>query len=396
MMQERGLRTTVWAFAALTVLALAVYLRLPAFTSPHTDPVELAYVSLAMKMGSHPGLSGYDASRIETLRKEVVETGPAGRSLPVALPVAKGSADPKSFDGWPAEDTGLFRYKPPFFASLLAYSHHQAFGPRFPIYPVSAAEWSHSSTRGRFRTLFDMQGWAVIIPFISGMTILLLTLTAGWRMFGPVPGLLAALIIAVYPAHAAVSTHIWPEATLGACILASYILMRRFMLNHNPAGCILAGAIWALAALTDTTAFLILPGLTAWTAVIQKRFFYRYSLAFAAGAGIIYQVWPDFVGKSFHASIFDLADAAFGSLLGLAPLTVAIAAGVYLYVRAVGKGASRERNDIGGLWLILTGYVAARLFLDHGAPWDERAVAPVLPFAALLAARLVPLRSRVG
>ncbi len=348
--------------------------------------------------------------RIQIRRSEIAEIGPAGRLLPVVFPIEMGSVKPGSWDGWPDTDTNLFRYKPPFFPSLLTYAHHQMLGPRFAVYPVSAADRSEAHRPILSKALFDLQGWAVSVPFLSGLAAILLALVAGWRMFGPASGVLAALIVAVHPAHVAASTRIWPEATLGVCLLISYLLFRRFTKNCNPAGCLLAGAAWALAALTDAAAFLVLPGLAVWVLWTRKKAFYQYYLTFAAGAWFLYQTWPDFVQKSFGASVLDLAGLASvkgsGSEVGAAAFwtgwpallllfaAAVISTAVHLKDRAFGSRQGREGKDIGGLWLILLGYAAVRSILNFHAPWDVRAVAPILPFAALLIARLAARRNR--
>lgn len=401
-MKERpGLRTAGLAAAVLAVVALAIYLRLPAFTAPHTDPVELAYVHLAMKMGSGPGLSAYDASRISIQRREVAEVGPGGRQVPVAFPARTDSAEPRSFDGWPAEDTNLFRYKPPFFPSLLTYAHHRVLGPRFPVYPVSAAERTGGSDPGPVssRALFQMQGWAVSVPFLSGVAAVILTLVAGWRMFGPPAGILAALILAAHPAHTLISGRIWPEATLGLCVLASYLFVRRFAAGRNAVGCVLAGAAWALGALSDPAAFWMLPGLALILIGSQKRSFYRYWLTFAAGAWLLYQVWPAFVRSTFSASVLERA-AVSASPVGNASLWLLAAASivstaVFLKCRAAGRTRRRETEDITGLWLVVGGYIAARLLIGRAAAWDERALAPILPFAALITATITSAGRKV-
>ncbi len=388
---------------AAGILALAALLRIGAFWAPHTDPVELAYATLAMKMGTHPGLSGYHPSGAEVRRSEVAEIGGSGRLLPVASPVTADPAAPASFDVWPVQDSNPFQLKAPFFPSLLAYTHHQTLGPRFPFYPLSAAEPSAGEKAQPSRAVLQMQGWAVLVPFVSGLAAVLLTLIAGWRMFGPASGILAAALVALVPAHILISTRIWPEATLSALILAAVVLFHRFISNRNAAGCLLAGACWGIAALTDASAFLFLPAFAVWAFWAHPKPLNGYCLAFAAGAAVIYKVWPDYAHAALKASVVQLSDVSASVSAGLLPgvLPVPVEAAMLCFVPAAAllstgiflknyrsaRADEREGMNVGILWLLILSFAVSRWLISREAVWDARAIAPILPFAALLAAR---------
>lgn len=382
---------------------LAVLLRIGAFWAPHTDPVELSYLTLAMKMGTHPGLSGYHPAGAEIRKTEVAEVNAPERRVPVAVPVTTDPAAPASFEAWPHQDPNPFLHKPPFFPALLAYTHHRFLGARFTHYPVSAADTVDANTPRPSRALIQMQGWAVLVPFLSGLTVVLLTFVVGRRMFGNLSGICAAGLVAVYPAQILVSSRIWPETTMTAWLLASFFLFHRFTSNRNPAGCLLAGGAWGIAALTDPAALLFLPAFAVWAFWAHKKFMNGYFFAFAAGAAVIYKVWPDHAHRALQASAFQLADVSASvssgflsgvmpvpveaAILCFVPITALLSTGIFLKNRSTARGNEREGMNVGVLWLMILSLGVFRWLLSPEAVWDARAIAPILPFAALLAAR---------
>jgi hypothetical protein len=395
-------RTILYVLSAALVLLLAAWLRAGGFTAPHMRPVELAYVSLAMKMGAHDGLSEYHLSGVQILKKAVPQMNPSSPPIPIASPTAVPYERPASFAGWPPEDSNPFYLKSPLFPALLAYSHHQALSPGFVYYPVSAALHTGTKPPEITKALLQTQGWAIIIPFISGLALVLITLALGWRMFGPAVGILAGGILAIYPAQIVISTRILPEAMLSVLILIAFWLCRHFASTANPTGCLLAGGVWALAALTDTAAFFTLPAFIVWTIWMDKKFKCRYLAAFGVGFIYVYKVWPDYVKRVFHTSAFmpvDLTSAVSagwgsggwpapieGLVLWVLPIAAA-ASTVHFFIKKQKRDEAHQAETVVVLCMMILSVIASRLIYAHSAPWDAQAAATIIPFAALLAAQ---------
>jgi hypothetical protein len=395
-------RTMLYVASAALVLLLAAWLRAGGFTAPHMRPVELAYVSLAMKMGTHDGLSEYHFSGVQVRKKAVPQMNPSSPMIPIASPIAVPYEPPASFAGWPSEDSNPFYFKAPLFPALLAYCHHQSLGPGFAYYPVSAALHTGVKPPQIIKALFQTQGWAVVIPFISGLALVLITVLLGWRMFGPFAGILAGGILAIYPAQLVISTQIAPEAMLSVLILIVFWLCRHFASTANPAGCLLAGGVWALAALTDTAAFFTLPGFIVWTIWMDKKFRCRNLAAFGAGLIYVYKVWPDHVQRVFHTSAFVPADLTSaisagwghggwpapieGLILWLLPVAT-VAATAYFFIKKPSPDQTKRTEELVVLWTMILSIITSRLIYAHSAPWDARAAAMIIPFAALIAAQ---------
>lgn len=401
------------AVGIAAVFAIALFFRLPAFWAPHADPVETAYLSLAFKLGSRSGLEGYYSGRTQIRYTKVSEGGSGERTLPILTPVSAGADTDKFLDAWPQENNPFY-FKPPLFSSLIAYSHHQAFKPNFPHYPVLAAV---PEQRPSFRAaVLGLQGWAVVVPVVLGLLSIALTLILGWRMFGPVVGIIASLFVAVHPSCVLVSTRIWPEAALTACLLASVVLFQRFIFK-NAAGCILAGLTYGLGVLTDLSILFVLPAFFLWALAGLPRTAYpsgrsaairRFGLHFGMfmlGAVWIGRCWFDFTAVALGgfglkpAGLTASADAdtlmsfwnqAIRIFIVCPPMLAA-----FYSLKSFGAGsasgteASSANGSVRVVWFFVISLIGMRWLFSPHSGWDERALALALPFLALAAAKVI-------
>lgn len=385
-----GWRTAGIAVAVPAVLALAFFLRQGTFWTPHTEPVELAYVTLAMKMGTHEGLKGYHMSGIQIRHTEVPRID-GGRPLSIAFPLTADSSAEPSFVTWPHDqDSNPFHYKPPFFPSLLTYGHHQLLGPKVMFYPILAPDPFSGSPIEKSKAAADLQAWAVLVPLMSGMLAVVLTLAVGWRMFGPAVGVLAAFWMAIHPAAILTSSRIWPEMTMTACLLISVFLFDRFTARRNWGGCVLAGAAYALAVLTDSAALFFLPAFWVWAFIVSRRLLNTFFGAFAFGTLLLSKTWFDYTHRSLGDFALRLADhpaaAPAGPVFYYVPWIVA-AFSIICFIKNKPSSfrADPQKEHILVSWFFIVSALAAHGLIGHRLPWDERALAPILPFAAILA-----------
>lgn len=421
------------AAAVVGILTTAIFLRGAAFWAPHADPVEMAYTSLAMKMGIHPSLEGYHLGGVQIQRKEVSraqDVSHPGESaappVPILFPVEVSPVYDKSFAAWP-KDSNPFYYKPPLFPSLLTYNHHRKIGAKVQVYPVleslpdaRTGQAPENTVRGqafgKSKVVWDVQFWAIQIPFISGLIVVALTLILGWRAFGAGTGLVAGLITATHPLSILMSGKIWPETTLTACLLGAVCLFHFFTSIRSWAGCLLAGLMYGLAVLTDASALFALPAFFIWAAWISARpaeqpagvwtrlrpLFNPSFAAFVAGTVWIGKVWFDYTWSAFgdfawrHAVTVPASGSdLFASILRhgaqifllFPPLAAAFFS---LAALRPAKGASSDPSrSVRLMWLFVLSLIGTRGLYSPRVPWDERTLSAAFPFLAILSAAMI-------
>jgi len=393
------LKRSLCILGVLIVLAAAGFTRRAAFWETHAHPVETAYTMLAMKMGIYPSLTGYHIGGVLIRRRGIPEPGENGRMMPVITPLDAKSESKPSFSAWPPE-TNPFHFKSPMFPALLTYGHHQVLGPKFLFYPLLAGEPEPVRPGLRSRAVFEIQSWAVIVPYLSGLLVILLTFVLGWQLSGPGTGLLAAVLTAAHPYQSNIATKVWPEATMTAMLLATVTLLVCFVSKRSWAGCVGAGIVFALAVLTDHAALFALPAVWYWTAAAYGtapeaparpwllRIFNPYILAFTAGAYVIGQSWLGYVPAAFHQSPLTRTSFQDSGWAQAAATWVRSAAGVVIFSPLL-LTAVRPKKEVVLPALIALSLVLTRWIYHPQAPWDERAWAAVIPFAALAAAPTV-------
>jgi hypothetical protein len=391
------LKRSLCVLGILIVIAAAGFARRGTFWETHAHPVETAYSMLAMKMGAYPSLTGYHVGGVIIRRRGIPEPGEAGRMMPIITPLDAKTVSKPSFNAWPPE-TNPFEFKPPMFPALLTYGHHQVLGPKFLFYPLLAGQPEPARPVLRSRAVFEIQSWAVIVPYLSGLAVILLTFVLGWQLSGPGTGLLAAAMTAAHPYQSMIAAKVWPEATMTAFLLAAVILLVRFVSDRSWAGCGGAGILFALALLSDHAALFALPSVWLWTAAVHgaapggtparpwpSRLLNPYILAFAAGAFVIGQSWLGYVPAAFQQSPFARASFEGLGLAHAAATWTRSAAGLVIFGLPL-LAAFKPKKEAALPALIALSLVLTRWVYHPGAPWDERAWAAVIPFAALAAA----------
>ncbi len=238
----------------LLTLIIAALLRVSTFWTSHTSADEFQNLSLAIKL-DNSGLSGYNLKGVDyedfsldgktTLRELIIaDTNDQGMVLEKIQ--QKGIL---INDNLSTTTPGL-----PYFLMLSQKTIGKNNG-----YFISSAKLGRQVKYFKPDSLVYAQFYAVIIPFVFSLILVLLTYLLSLRLFGRNTGLIAAFLMATNPVSIFVSQKIWPDE-IGAVFLLLAVIL--FIWGYNYKSLVLglsSGLLLGIAALfAPATAFLFI------------------------------------------------------------------------------------------------------------------------------------------
>ena len=268
----------------------------------------------------------------------------------------------------------------------------QSLRPMFPVFRAHPL---------LFQTLVALAGhghrpteWAArAVPAAIGVAAVVVTYLLGGRLYGRVPGLVGAAILAVMPYHVVVSRQVLLDGLMTLCATAALYCVVRYAHTRRPLWLMSAGAMMGLAVLAKETSVVLFGGLYAFfalTPAIRVRLRHQamalatvvavaaahpivLSLAGRASTGQNYLLWQMFRrgnhGPQFYLTVVPPA-------LGL-PVVAAALAGLVWLRRENGW---RER-------LLLCWMAVPVAFFSLWPVKGYQYLLPVAPAMAVLAAR---------
>ena len=204
----------------LITLIIAALLRINAFWLPHISNHEFQNLSLALKLDSL-GVQGFNLKGVDyedfsldgkTTLRELSVTDDNKQGMVLEKLKAKGiNINHASIMNTPP---GL-----PFLLMLSEKTIGKNNG-----YFISSTKLGKQVKYYKPGTLVYAQFYAVIIPFVFSLLLVLLTYLLGVWLFGKVTGLIAAFLIATNPVSIFVSQKLWPDEIAVVFLLLSVFL----------------------------------------------------------------------------------------------------------------------------------------------------------------------------
>jgi len=242
----------------LLILAVAAWLRINTFWLGHIGDDEVMNVALAMKLDSC-GMQGYNLYRVNY----------EDFSLDGKTSITELTLAPEGHDGIylnQIKQRGIVSY---YHKSL----HHVA--PGFPFlimvsqktigsgngYFLSSTMPSKAIAKEKSPHLRVSQMYAVVLPFVFSLLLMLLTYFATRRLFDPTTGLIAAAIMAMNPVSIFVSQKIWAEEISLVFIMIALLFILSGYEKRNWLKGLLAGIAAGIALLMKQSAGIFLVAL---------------------------------------------------------------------------------------------------------------------------------------
>lgn len=136
--------------------------------------------------------------------------------------------------------------------------------------------------------LFGVGEWQMAaLPLLASLTGLVVAYKLGEHYAGQSVGLLAALMIALFPLDAYFSSQLMPDLLLGATLGLSFYLMVRAEANDSRALAILAGLVWGWAYLVKVEAFFLLFVVITLWAMRQLSWRTVFTVGLSVGAVVL-------------------------------------------------------------------------------------------------------------
>lgn len=301
-MKNRTITTTL---LFCLIFGLAFYLRQFTFWLPHWQGDQSQYVILAMKLGERGGISfaDYNLSKVNV---EVVRISDPHRTEAVYPYRISGEGRGFVMDTYYAQ--GLhhfdmpFFYKGPMLPIALALSHRIFSGPENP-FAVIKSNLGPSVLDLRPHIHFSTQFWAAVVPFASSLLVLLMIFFWSRSMFGIMPALAAAFIMATNPVAILTANRVWTEDLSLLFLTPAMFLYRDGWRVKKPWICVVSGVLLGLAALTNQRLLLAAAALAVYTFLMMgadagsKQGIRKFLLAdgrwwgFAAGLAVMTAPW---------------------------------------------------------------------------------------------------------
>lgn len=260
--------------------------------------------------------------------------------------------------------------------------------PDKDFYYANPAEWGKFYLAGR--------ALSALYGALAAAALCLL----GTAMFGPAAGFLAGLFLALAPAHSIFSRYLVMNVPGVFWIVLTLLLLKRLMDSGETRFYLLAAVTTGLAVSTRYSAApLLLPFLAAHLLGPRRREIKPLLLAVPAAAaaffiGTPYALldYPGFLKGTGALAGTVSKSAAAGLFGGLGAVWASLREGLGLGVAAaslLGLGLAALRRTKDDLLLAAWTLPLLAIFVKAGAAASSGRILPVLPFLALLAARLL-------
>lgn len=290
-------------FSLLVVLAFALWVRQFTFWQPHWQGDQSQYITLAMKL-NEKGISGYNLTEAEINVRNIADS----KSFYVTYPVfKKGIVGDfyKAYEmfGFNYYNEMPFYYKAPLFPTALSLSH-KLLTPFGMPYVVVNLRKGYEPGDYRNPSFPRLQTWAVIVPLLSSLLVVLLTFVFAKKYFSNWTALTSAFLMAIHPVSITLSQKILADEFASMFMIASLYIFLIAYEKKSSMGSLLAGVVAGFGLLSRQTNGLGI--LTVWLFTIflnEKAFsrtdwvgnlkiiFNKYFLFFFLGALFISFDW---------------------------------------------------------------------------------------------------------
>jgi len=231
-------------------------LRLDTFYLPHVSNHEFQNLSLALKLDSF-GLSGYNLKNVD-YEDFSLDGKTTIRELTVSHKNQQGMVLDKMRKNGLSINDGLSMNTPPGFPYLLMLSE-KTMGKNNGYF-VSSSKLGRQVKYFKPGTLIYAQFYAVVLPLIFSLLLVLFTYLLGVGLFGKSTALVAAFLMATNPVSIFVSQKLWPDEIAAVFILISVLLFIRGYHHKSLIIALASGIILGIALLFTPSAAFIFVG----------------------------------------------------------------------------------------------------------------------------------------
>jgi 4-amino-4-deoxy-L-arabinose transferase-like glycosyltransferase len=192
-------------------------------------------------------------------------------------------------EGTPFYEQPLF-HAPPLFAATI-WAAHRALAADAP-FAVLAPDRAANSQLG-WRERFAAQGYAVIVPWLAALGLVLVAAALGALLCGPAAAALSAWLLAVAPAQALCAQRVWADSLLALCVGAAALAFWQALRRDSWRWALWAGVALALALWTKNNATLavFILGFAGFDAVRPRRRRIAYFASSCAVALVLALPW---------------------------------------------------------------------------------------------------------
>lgn len=299
------------------ILAAAFWVRRQTFWIPHWQGDQSQYVALAMKL-DRQGLAGYHLYNV-AIRIITIKGTDKWQVIYPTLTENRDVGDiirAYEMHGLTYYDMPLF-YKAPLFPMTLMYAHRLLTVGDHP-YLIVKTNLREEALSTKPDWFFEAQYWAVIVPLISNLLVILFTYLLGRRLFGDREGLYGAAIMAGNPIGVVSSNRLLTEDFSGFFCIATVWLFLGTLRRSSWLGAFGAGLVAGLAILAKQSSVLVLAALCLYASASALRradrsrpgpffgaVFNPYVLCLIAGAAFVSLHWFIKVHQVYGTPIYE-------------------------------------------------------------------------------------------
>lgn len=401
----------------LMVLGVAVFGRINTFWLPHWMGDQCQYVSLAMKLDrfgfNHYNLRGVDVGYINFDEKKIFR-------LVYPKPAKDITSKGMMLEG--LELVGIsyydqpFFHKPPAFPYLIMLSH-RIFAMNKDLYTIVLTNIGPYLSKAKPKIFLDSQFYAVIIPFMFSLGMVVLAFTIGKMLFSDKIGLYAAFLFAIQPISIWTAHKIWADDMVSFFVNLSVILILAGYKYKKDWLLILAGLFCGIGVLTKQTAgYLVFVVILFFILANEKRLddarnlpkilLDRRIIFFIASVAVVSVFWFIKINKVYHNPLYlpgqtdiakqditgwykALAGRPPGAILFpaviiyLCPLFVFLIVGIFECARNLIRLILKKSYEYRFIFLGLFVFVYYFFFKSDK---EERLILPLMPAISVLAA----------
>lgn len=270
MLKRAIVRPSIVVGILVLMLTLAFWVRRQTFWIPHWQGDQSQYVALAMKL-DRQGLTGYHLSNV-AIRVITMRDPENWKLIYPTLTQNEDVGDilrAYEMGGLTYYDMPLF-YKAPLFPMTLMYAHRWLAADHQP-YVIVSTNLRREALRIKPEFFFRAQLWAVIVPLVSNLLVILFTYLLARRLFGDREGLYAAAIMAFNPIGVVSSNRLLTEDLSGCLSIAAVWCFLGALRRSRWLGAFGAGLLAGLAILAKQSAMLVLPALGLYACAVAVR-----------------------------------------------------------------------------------------------------------------------------
>lgn len=414
------------------ILAAAFWVRRQTFWIPHWQGDQSQYVALAMKL-DRQGLAGYHLYNV-AIRIITIKGTDRWQVIYPTLTENRDVGDiirAYEMHGLTYYDMPLF-YKAPLFPMTLMYAHRILTSGDHP-YLIVKTNLREEVLKTRPDWFFQAQFWAVIVPLVSNLLVILFTYLLGRRLFGDREGLYAAAIMAFNPIGVVSSNRLLTEDFSGFFAIATVWCFLGALRSSSWLGAFGAGLVAGLAILAKQNSILVLGVLCLYSSAVALRradrsrpgpffaaVFNPYVLCLVAGAAFVSLHWFVKVFQVYGTPIYEPTaqeilkgdetgwhdvlhrrpHAAILYTVGLCYLCPPMLVGYLSALRSgLGRWIAPVRSSVVWpqvlLWIWFGAFFV--FFVTRGESREQRYLLPVHPALAILSASMLAgLRERIA